>query len=66
MGATMAGVGTRDAALVFLYAGLVGAETAAAIGVLFWLRYLVPGLIGLPVLPEFLRSARLYLDAARK
>lgn len=54
---TFAGVGTRDAALVVLLGPLVGTGTAAALGVLFWLRYLVPGVLGLPLLPRFLRVA---------
>lgn len=53
---TFAGVGTRDAALVVLLGPLVGTETAAALGVLFLLRYLVPGLLGLPLLPRVLRA----------
>lgn len=51
---TFSGVGTRDVALVALLAWTIGAEIAAALGVLFWLRFLVPGLIGSPLLPRFL------------
>lgn len=51
---TFSGVGTRDAALVVLYGTQIGPELAAALGVLFWLRYLVPGLVGSPLLPKFL------------
>ncbi len=51
---TFAGVGTRDAVLVVLLAPYIGAPTAAALGVLFLLRYLVPGLIGSPLLPRFI------------
>jgi glycosyltransferase 2 family protein len=54
---TFAGVGTRDAALVVLLGPLIGPEQAAALGVLFWLRYLVPGVLGLPLLPRFMRAA---------
>ncbi|MBL3554385.1 lysylphosphatidylglycerol synthase transmembrane domain-containing protein [Rhodovulum sulfidophilum] len=54
---TFAGVGTRDAAIVMLIGAQAGPKTAAALGVLFWLRYLVPGLIGSPLLPRFLRTA---------
>ena len=54
---TFAGVGTRDAALVLLLGPSIGAETAAALGVLFWLRYLVPGLLGIYFLPRFFRVA---------
>lgn len=53
---TFAGVGTRDAALVVLLGGLIGAEAAAALGILFWLRYLIPGTLGVRFLPEFLRT----------
>ncbi len=53
---TFAGVGTRDAALVVLLGPLVGADVAAALGVLFLLRYLVPGLLGVPLLPRVLRA----------
>lgn len=51
---TFAGVGTRDAVLVLLLAQYIGAPTAAALGVLFLLRYLVPGLLGSPLLPRFI------------
>jgi hypothetical protein len=51
---TVAGVGIRDAALVLLLSSHIGAPTAAALGVLFWLRYLVPGVLGSPLLPHFL------------
>ncbi len=53
---TFAGIGTRDAAIVLLAGPLIGVEKAAALGVLFWLRYLVPGLMGLPLMPHYLRS----------
>lgn len=53
---TFAGVGTRDTALVVLLGGLIGAETAAALGILFWLRYLIPGILGVPFLPVFFRT----------
>lgn len=53
---TFAGIGTRDAAIILLLGPLIGPEKAAALGVLFWLRYLVPGLVGLPLIPHYLRS----------
>lgn len=52
---TFAGVGTRDAALVVIFGNMIGVETAAALGILFWLRYLIPGILGTPLLPNFLR-----------
>ncbi|MHC0055649.1 lysylphosphatidylglycerol synthase transmembrane domain-containing protein [Actibacterium sp. D379-3] len=54
---TFAGVGTRDVALVVLLGPLIGTEEAAALGILFWLRYLVPGILGVPLLPRFFRVA---------
>jgi uncharacterized protein (TIRG00374 family) len=52
---TFAGVGTRDAALIFLYSPFFDGATGAALGVLCTVRYLLPGLLGLPLLTEFLR-----------
>ncbi|MFW5641752.1 MAG: lysylphosphatidylglycerol synthase transmembrane domain-containing protein [Roseicyclus sp.] len=62
---TFAGVGVRDAALVVLLAPLIGAAEAAALGVLFWLRYLVPGALGAPLLPRFLRDLRRHVAGRR-
>lgn len=45
---TFAGLGTRDAALIGLYAPYFGPPTAAALGILFTSRYLLPALAGLP------------------
>ena len=47
---TFAGVGTRDAALVFFYAPYMSAAAGAALGVLCTLRYVLPALLGLPFL----------------
>jgi uncharacterized membrane protein YbhN (UPF0104 family) len=47
---TFAGVGTRDAALVFFYAPYMAAPSAAALGVLCTLRYVLPAILGLPFL----------------
>ncbi len=45
---TFAGVGTRDAALVFFYQPYFAAPTAAALGLLCTARYILPALAGLP------------------
>ena len=55
---TFAGVGTRDAALVFFYAPYFNAPTAAALGLLCTARYLLPALGGLPFAGPYLNSAR--------
>lgn len=44
------GLGTRDAALVWLFADVAPAATMAGVGVLTALRYLVPGVLGIPCL----------------
>jgi uncharacterized protein (TIRG00374 family) len=51
---TLAGVGTRDAALIALLHDYMAPATGAALGVLASLRYLLPGVAGLPVLPRYL------------
>ena len=55
---TFAGVGTRDAALVFLYAPYLDAATAAALGLLCTSRYFLPAIGGLPFLEGYLRAAQ--------
>jgi uncharacterized membrane protein YbhN (UPF0104 family) len=55
---TFAGVGTRDAALVFLYAPYFAAPTAAALGILCTARYLLPALGGLPFAGDYMQRRR--------
>jgi glycosyltransferase 2 family protein len=45
---TSAGVGTRDAALIYLFSHYVTPETAAALGLLLTLRFVLLALAGLP------------------
>ena len=47
---TFAGVGTRDAALIFFYQPYMAAPTAAALGLLCTSRYIMPALGGIPFL----------------
>jgi hypothetical protein len=54
---TIAGLGTRDVALVLLLARYMAPEAAAAMGVLISSRSLLPPLIGLPVMWPYLSSA---------
>lgn len=51
---TMAGVGTRDAAIIVLYAPFLSAGQAAVLGVLATLRYLLPAIAGLPFITDYL------------
>lgn len=50
---TFAGVGTRDAAILLFYQPYLSPPTAAALGLLFTLRYLLPALGGLPFLGQY-------------
>jgi uncharacterized protein (TIRG00374 family) len=51
---TMAGIGTRDAAILFLYAPYLTPGQAAVLGVLGTLRYLLPAIAGLPFMGDYL------------
>jgi uncharacterized membrane protein YbhN (UPF0104 family) len=53
---TQGGFGTRDAALLHLFAGDAPPAVLAAVGLLTGTRYVVPALIGLPFLPLMLRA----------
>ncbi|MEA5533454.1 lysylphosphatidylglycerol synthase transmembrane domain-containing protein [Crocosphaera sp. XPORK-15E] len=51
---TFAGVGTRDAALIFFYQPYFDAATGAALGLLCTSRYFLPAIIGLPFLGQMM------------
>jgi uncharacterized protein (TIRG00374 family) len=51
---TFAGVGTRDAALIFFYGSYFNPAIGAALGVLCTLRYVMPALGGLPFFARYL------------
>jgi len=55
---TFAGVGTRDAALVGLYAPYFAAPTAAALGLLCTVRYVLPAIGGIPFFQRYLAKVR--------
>jgi uncharacterized membrane protein YbhN (UPF0104 family) len=44
------GIGTRDAALIYLFSPYESSSTMAGIGILCSFRYFVPALFGLPFL----------------
>lgn len=50
---TIGGMGTRDSALIFLFAPYAPAELMAGVGILTHTRYWIPSLIGLSFLNEF-------------
>ncbi|AFZ43606.1 hypothetical protein PCC7418_1411 [Halothece sp. PCC 7418] len=51
---TFAGIGTRDAALVFFYHSYLDGPTAAALGLLCTSRYFIPAVAGLPFMGRYL------------
>ncbi|MDY6938369.1 MAG: lysylphosphatidylglycerol synthase transmembrane domain-containing protein [Cyanobacteriota bacterium] len=55
---TFAGVGTRDAALVWFYQPYFSEVTGVALGLLCTSRYLLPAIGGLPFLGQFLTTMR--------
>lgn len=55
---TFAGVGTRDAALIFFYQPYFNEATGAALGLLCTSRYFLPALIGLPFLGQMLATLK--------
>jgi uncharacterized membrane protein YbhN (UPF0104 family) len=54
---TIAGIGTRDLALVVLMRGYMAPEVAAAMGILMATRNLLPPLMGTPLMRPYLSSA---------
>jgi uncharacterized protein (TIRG00374 family) len=53
---TMAGVGTRDLAIVYFYHDWLSPAQCAALGMLATLRYLLPAIAGLPFISDYWRG----------
>jgi len=53
---TFAGVGTRDAAFILLYANYFTAATGAALGLFATMRYVIPALFGIPFLSNYMNK----------
>jgi uncharacterized protein (TIRG00374 family) len=51
---TMAGVGTRDSAMIYFFAPYETASLVAGVGLFSSLRYFLPGLIGLPFMNKYI------------
>jgi len=60
---TIAGVGTRDAAMVVLFRPYEATATIAGAALLTHLRYLVPGLAGLPFFHSYLKEIQEYIPS---
>jgi len=55
---TMAGVGTRDAAIVLFYSPWLDPGACAMLGILATLRYVLPALAGLPFMSDYWQSPK--------
>jgi len=55
---TFAGIGTRDAALIYFYHDYFSEVTGAALGLLCTSRYFIPAIIGLPFLGQMLGATK--------
>jgi uncharacterized protein (TIRG00374 family) len=55
---TFAGIGTRDAAIIYFYQDYLNEATGAALGLLCTSRYFIPALIGLPFLGQMLGAIK--------
>ena len=55
---TFAGIGTRDAAIIYFYQDYFKEATGAALGLLCTSRYFIPALIGLPFLGQMLGAVK--------
>jgi uncharacterized protein (TIRG00374 family) len=55
---SLAGIGTRDAAIIFFYSPFIDPASGAALGILFTIRYLIPAIIGLPFFSKYLSNIK--------
>lgn len=54
---SFAGIGTRDAAIIYFYAAYFGPATGAALGLLCTMRYIMPALAGWPFFGGYMQAA---------
>ena len=55
---TFAGIGTRDAAIIYFYQDYLNETIGAALGLMCTSRYFIPALIGLPFLGQMLAAVK--------
>jgi hypothetical protein len=55
---TFAGIGVRDAALIYFFKGYLSSSVSATLGILCTLRYIVPAILGLPFLGKYLSKIK--------
>lgn len=56
---TLAGIGSRDAALIYFYGAYLTPGQGAFLGILATLRYLIPALAGVPLVFYFVHTTRI-------
>ena len=54
---SVAGIGTRDLALIAFFTPLASAELAAGVAILSHLRYILPALVGIPFMRSYLKDS---------
>ena len=59
---TFAGIGTRDAAIIYFYQDYFNEATGAALGLLCTSRYFIPAIIGLPFLGQMMAASKRIRD----
>ena len=55
---TLAGVGTRDAAIIVLYAPYMPPAVAAGLGILCTMRYVIPAIMGIPFIGAYAKTVQ--------
>ena len=63
---TFAGVGTRDAALIWFYQPYFSEAVGAALGLLCTSRYFIPAIVGLPFLGQMMATVKRYRKVENK
>lgn len=59
---TFAGIGTRDAAIIYFYQDYFNEATGAALGLLCTSRYFIPAVVGLPFLGQMMAANKTIRD----
>lgn len=55
---TLAGIGTRDAAIILFYNPFFNSAAGAALGLLYTLRYIIPAIAGIPFFGKYLSDIK--------
>ncbi len=63
---TFAGIGTRDAALIFFYKDYLEVSVAAVLGLMCTSRYLIPAVFGLPFFNQYLLKIKTNHENTKK